>query len=77
MEYALDENVATTHACRRHPVPDAPRCAGAVQDRSRAGCDSASLRQRSSVCVPTPISRATSSTERLGNLNAAFLRGAL
>ncbi len=49
--------------------------AAAVQARSRAGLDSASLRQRSSVPAPTPISRATSSSTALsgGNNRATAL----
>ena len=39
--------------------------AAAVQARSRAGLDSASLLQRSRVETPTPISRATDSTVAL------------
>jgi hypothetical protein len=38
---------------------------GAVQTRSRAGCDNASLRLRSSVCAPTPTARASPSTDAL------------
>src|ERR1700721_933766 len=46
--------------------------ATAVQARSRAGLDSASLRQRSSVPTPTPTSRATSSNVALsGGSNRA------
>src|SRR5436305_1579740 len=48
----------------------ASKRAAAVQARSRAGLDSASLRQRSSVHTPTPTSRATSSSEALSGGNS-------
>jgi hypothetical protein len=43
-------------------VNTASKRAAAVHTRSRAGFNSASLRQRSSVPAPIPTSRATSST---------------
>src|ERR1700676_569520 len=53
-------------------VSTASNRAAAVQARSRAGLDSASLRQRSSVPTPTPTSRATSSNAALsGGSNRA------
>ena len=53
-------------------VNTASNRAAAVQARPRAGLDSASLRQRSSVCAPMPISRATTSTAALsGGSNLA------
>src|SRR5206468_12638062 len=57
--------VATTASHR--PAP--------VQARPRAGLDSASLRQRSSVSAPTPISRPTSSADALsgGSMRATAL----
>ena len=56
-------------------VSTASNRAAAVQARSRAGLDSASLRQRSSVPTPTPTSRATSSNAALsgGNNRATAL----
>src|SRR5471032_606280 len=53
-------------------VSTASNRAAAVQASSRAGLDSASLRQRSSVPTPTPTSRATSSNAALsGGSNRA------
>ena len=53
-------------------VSTASKRAAAVQARSRAGLDSASLLQRSRVETPTPISRATDSTVALsGGSNRA------
>ena len=53
-------------------VITASRRAAAVQSRSRAGLASSSLRQRSSVSVLTPISRATTSSAALsGGSNRA------
>jgi hypothetical protein len=46
-------------------VNTASNRAATVQTRSRAGCASASLRQRSKVSAPMPISRATSSADAL------------
>src|SRR5258705_13495477 len=56
-------------------VSTASNRAAAVQARSRAGLDSASLRQRSSVPTPTPTSPATSSNAALsgGNNRATAL----